>query len=202
MPETQYSTTARLRVETIWDFVKDMDNWAPLLTGYQTHTKESETDSVWTLKGDVGALARTVKFRAHVTEWAGPDRVSFELVGLNEQMEGGGSFRIQAYEDESAVVESGAPRGPLGRLIDAIVRFFFRLRHGKVERGESATAGPGRGMARMTFTLRIDPGGPMAPMISAMMKPAMRVAVEDLSNKIVAHLEDKQTGNAQAAGQR
>ena len=37
-----------------------MDHWAPFLTGYQKHEKQSETESVWTLKGDVGVLARTL----------------------------------------------------------------------------------------------------------------------------------------------
>jgi carbon monoxide dehydrogenase subunit G len=77
--ETEYSTTSRLPVSAIWDFVKEMDNWAPFLTGYQAHEKQSETDSLWTLKGDVGVLARLVKFKVHITEWNGPERVSFDL---------------------------------------------------------------------------------------------------------------------------
>ena len=153
MAEAEYSTTAKLPVQAIWEFVRDMDHWAPLLTGYQTHEKESETDSIWTLKGDVGVLARTVKFRAHVTEWAGPERVTFTLTGLNEQMEGDGAFLMHPYEDESADGAASGParRGLLGRLIDGVVRFLFRLRHGGVERAASADAGPGQGMARMTL---------------------------------------------------
>ena len=44
-------------------------------------------------------------------------------------------------------------------------------------------------MAELSFRLRIVPGGPMAPMVNAMMKPAMLPAAEYLANKIVAHLE-------------
>jgi hypothetical protein len=55
-------------------------------------------------------------------------------------------------------------------------------------------------MARLTFRLRIEPGGPMAPMINAMMQPAMNVAAEDLAQKIVAHLEaDRDRPPARAA---
>ena len=57
MAESEYSTTTELPVETVWAFVSEMDHWAPMLTGYQGHEKQSETDSLWTLKGDVGALA-------------------------------------------------------------------------------------------------------------------------------------------------
>ena len=90
MPEVEYVTTMRLPPERVWEFVRDMNNWAPFLTGYQHHEVKSETDSIWTLKGDVGVLSRTVQLHAHVTEWNGPERVSFTLTGLNEVVEGGG----------------------------------------------------------------------------------------------------------------
>ncbi len=196
MPEVEYSTTAKLPVETIWGFVKDMDNWAHFLTGYQSHEKQSETDSIWVLKGDVGVLSRVLKFQVHVSEWNGPSRVVFQLKGINELMEGGGCFEMEPYEDASSVSESTAERakpgeGLLARVLAAISRFFFRLIHGRVERAASADKGPGHGMSRLTFKLRIDPGGPMAPMVSAMMKPAMQPVGEDLANKIMAHLESR-----------
>jgi carbon monoxide dehydrogenase subunit G len=191
VPEAEYSTTARLPVQTIWDFVREMDNWAAFLTGYQSHRKESEHDSVWVLKGDVGVLSRTLELRVHVTEWAGPSRVSFELQGLNEPMQGRGQFLMEAYEAAGAAPDAAAaaPRGVFARLLEPVVRFFLRLFRGGPERGAGADAGPGAGMAKLTFRLRIDPGGPMAPMVSAMMAPAMRPAAEDLANKIMAHLE-------------
>jgi carbon monoxide dehydrogenase subunit G len=37
MPEVEYTTVVNLPPETVWDFVKDMNNWAPFLTGYQKH---------------------------------------------------------------------------------------------------------------------------------------------------------------------
>jgi len=67
MPEVEYTTKSAIGCEAIWDFVKDIDNWAPFLTGYQRHDILSATDSIWTLKGDVGVLARVVKLKAHVT---------------------------------------------------------------------------------------------------------------------------------------
>ena len=79
MPEVEYATTAKLPVETIWDFVHEMDNWATFVTGYQSHEKQNEKDSTWVLKGDVGVLARTVKFAVHIDEWTPPSRVTFTL---------------------------------------------------------------------------------------------------------------------------
>ena len=192
MPETEYSTTTRLPVGAIWDFVSEMDNWAPFLTGYQGHEKRDETTSIWTLKGDAGALQRIVKFEVCVTEWAGPERVCFELKGLNEQLEGAGEFILAPYETEEPPPTSPAAHsGLFTRLVAGALRWLQRLFQGSAERGTDADAGPGTGMARLTFRLRIDPGGPMAPLVSAMMKPAMLVAAEDLANRIIGHLEGR-----------
>ncbi len=199
MPSAEYTTTAKLPVETIWDFVKEMDNWAEYVTGYQSHEKQSETDSVWVLKGDVGVLARILKFQVHITEWNGPSRVAFQLKGLNEPMEGGGTFEMATYEDEAAAASAppAAKKNPILRLLEAIVRFFLRLvGGGRPERAASADAGPGAGMARLTFSLEINPGGPMAPMVNAMMKPVMLPAAEQLASSIMARLEEQHGAKA------
>ncbi|HEY5242955.1 MAG TPA: SRPBCC family protein [Polyangiaceae bacterium] len=193
MPEVQYTTQVALPREAVWEFVKDMNNWAPYLTGYQTHEVLSETDSIWTLKGDVGVLARIVKLKAHVTEWNGPERVSFTLTGLNEQVDGDGTLEMGA-----TVASDGAPseaplapapvvrRSFVGRILDAVFRFFFRRMHGPAPVRALPTAGPS---SRLKFRLRMDAGGPTGPLVNAMLAPALLPAAEDLANKIAAHLE-------------
>lgn len=190
MPEVEYSTTAKLPIETVWEFVQEMDNWAPFVAGYQSHEKQGEKDSTWVLKGDVGVLARTVKFAVHIDEWNGPSRVTFSLTGVNEPMQGSGTFLLERYEEASVVVAAAPQRkGLLARLFESLARFLYRLRHGSAQRASSADAGPAAGTARLTFRLRIDPGGPMAPMVNALMKPLMQPAAEDLANQILATLE-------------
>lgn len=182
MPEVEYSTIIRLPRAAIWAFVKDMGNWAPMLTGYQSHQILDETDSIWTLKGDVGVLSRTVQLKAHVTEWNGPDKVSFTLKGLNEIVEGGGTLLMTDVAEGA-----NAPAPEKIGLLARIVRFFFRLLHGK---GPARQLSDGSGPAsRLSFRLRMDAGGPMGPMVNAMLGPALLPAAEDLANKIAAHLE-------------
>ena len=192
MASHEHRIETTLPIATIWEFVREMDHWAPFLTGYQKHEKQSETESVWTLKGDVGMLARTLRFRVQVTEWAGPGRVSFALKGLNEPMSGEGSFRMEpanAASSGASAPENAEPARPRGlaALWDRIVRFFFRRVAGPAVVREAPAAGAAT--TRMTFALRVDPGGPMAPMIDALMKPAMAAAAEDLAQRIIAHLE-------------
>jgi carbon monoxide dehydrogenase subunit G len=193
VPEVEYQTTVALPREAVWDFVKDMNNWAPYLTGYQTHEILSDTDSIWTLKGDVGVLARVVKLKAHVTEWNGPERVSFTLTGLNEQVDGDGTLEMGTAEAAAAAAEK--PAAPLvkrsffGRLLDAIFRFFFRRMHGPaVVRALPSQLGNGP-TSKLKFRLRMDAGGPTGPLVNAMLAPALLPAAEDLANKIAAHLE-------------
>jgi carbon monoxide dehydrogenase subunit G len=186
MPEVTCTTTMALSPAEIWEFVKDMNNWAPFLTGYQKHEILDETDSIWTLKGDVGILSRTVRLRAHVTEWRGPSRVAFTLTGLNEEVEGGGCLEMEA-SSASLAPTVAAKAGFWSQVMAALARLLFRRMHGKgPKRQLNGQAGPG---SRLTFTLRMDAGGPTGPLVNAMLAPALMPAAEDLANKIAAHLE-------------
>jgi carbon monoxide dehydrogenase subunit G len=191
MPEVEYTTFVNLPPEKVWDFVKDMNNWAPFLTGYQKHEILNETDSVWTLKGDVGVLARTVELKAHITEWSGPERVSFTLAGVNELVDGGGTLLMGPY---TPPVGGAAPvvkrRSFFQRVLDAVFRFFFRRMNGPAPERQARALPTANGSAsKLQFVLRMDAGGPSGPLVNAMLGPALLPAAEDLANKIAAHLE-------------
>jgi carbon monoxide dehydrogenase subunit G len=198
LPEAEYSTTARLPVPVIWGFVREMDNWARFLRGYQSHVKQSDTDSEWVLKGDVGMVTRTVKFHVHIDEWGEPSRVRFTLKGMNEPMEGGGEFLLAPFEDASAAAAVAA--APKPGVFARFVRWLYRLFAGRSERAASANAGPGAGMSRLSFRLRVKPGGPMGPMVDALMKPLMLPVAEELADRIMAELE-KQASAAERRAQ-
>ena len=138
MPEAEYSTTARLPVPVIWTFVREMNNWAPFLRGYQSHEKHGENDSVWVLKGDVGMVTRTVKFRVHVDEWGEPKLVRFTLKGVNEPMEGGGEFRLEPWEDAGVAAPPPARLGLFARLRALALPHVRRPGRARRERGHRA----------------------------------------------------------------
>ncbi len=190
MAEVEYATRSRLPIETVWDFVREMDNWASFVTGYQSHEKQSEDDSLWTLKGDLGVMARTLTFRVHVTEWSGPQRVRFEMQGINEAMEGSGCFELSEGSDAPPPPPR---RGRLRRIADALARFFYRLVHGRSQRPSPPAADPGAAELWLRFQLRLQPGGPMAPMVDAMIAPLLTPAAENLAERILATLEERQS---------
>lgn len=205
MPEVEYTTTMALPRAHVWEFVKDMNNWAPMLTGYQAHEILDETDSLWTLKGDVGILSRTVKLRAHVTEWVDGEKVTFTLTGLNEKVDGGGVLVMDTICDAdeapaTIAVKPKAKRRWFGRrLLDWFFRRMFKRKFGAGPERIALPQREGGERARLTFTLRMDAGGPTGPLVNAMLAPALEPACQDLANKIAAHLEREHLARAHAA---
>ena len=188
MPEAQYETAIAVSRERVWAFVKDMDNWAPMLTGYQSHEKVSETRSVWSLRGDVGILSRMVVLEADVTEWAGPGRVAFTLHGKNESVDGGGELEMF-----DCVVAPKAEARKRPSLLARLFAWLFSLMHGKRDARPQLAAAVGTAGTKLRFTLRMEAGGPTGPLVNAMLGPAMGPATEDLAEKIAAHLEKRET---------
>ena len=189
MPEVSYQTDMNVPLDQVWDFVKDMNNWAPMLTGYQGHEVSDDRHSVWTLKGDVGILSRTVKLDVNITEWVDAERVCFTLEGLNEAVEGDGTFEMKtqtAIAGAPALVEAPPKKGLVARMLEWFFRVVFKKKFGEVTR---EIGPPKAGGATLIFRLRMDAGGPTAPLVNAMLEPALLPATEDLGNKIAAHLE-------------
>jgi len=152
----------------IWEFVQDFGNWAPLMRGYVEHEVQSDTDSVWTLRGDAGPLSRRVQLAVHITEFQ-PERVAFTLKGLDEAVEGSGAFTMQA----SSQAPLARPRSWWRRLLD------WMTGRKAPELG---------GSARITFDFQIEAQGPMGPMINAMLGPWAGHVAEDLLERIAEEL--------------
>ena len=99
MPSGTYATEIDIPIEKVWNFVSDMNRWAPLVPGYIEHAILSDTQSTWTFKGDLGIVQKTVKLQIDITEWKEPTLVTFDLTGLNENFTGNGYFKAEAISD-------------------------------------------------------------------------------------------------------
>ena len=173
MPEVRAIRTVDRPLSEIWSYVQDFDNWAPMLRGYQKHEVVDETDSIWTLRGDAGALSRTVNLKVHITEY-GQERVAFELEGLDEAVEGSGAFDMRPHGE----APPPRPRTWWQRFTDWL---FGR---------KPQLAAPGA--AQITFDFRIEAQGPMAPMINAMLAPWTQQVADDLLESIASELAAKE----------
>jgi carbon monoxide dehydrogenase subunit G len=99
MAETEYSTEIAAPVERVWSYVEDLNAWAPLMVGFQKLEVVDDRRSIWTLRGDVGILAREVDIQADITLWDPLRRVEFTVTGITERIEGEGVFILESLVD-------------------------------------------------------------------------------------------------------
>jgi carbon monoxide dehydrogenase subunit G len=127
MPSGTHSKELDVSIERIWDFVKDMDKWAPLVPGYVEHEFLNEKQSTWIFKGDIGIMQKTVKLRIDITEWKEPTRVTFDLTGLNENFFGSGYFEVEPLSADHTRMYGNldiTAKGMMGPMINAILKSF------------------------------------------------------------------------------
>ena len=127
MPAGTYETELDVSIADIWDFVSDMDKWAPLVPGYIEHEIISDERSTWTFKGDIGIMQKTVKLQIDITEWREPTLVTFDLTGLNENFAGNGYFEAEAIDDNRTKMTGNldiTAKGMMGPMINAILKNF------------------------------------------------------------------------------
>lgn len=127
MPSGTHSTDLDIPIEKVWEFVSDMNRWAPLVPGYIEHEILSDTQSTWTFKGDLGIMQKTVKLQIDITEWREPSLVTFDLTGLNENFAGNGYFKADAISDSKTEMHGNldiTAKGMMGPMINTILKSF------------------------------------------------------------------------------
>ena len=166
MPEVVARRSVAIPLAETWEFVREFDNWAPMLTGYESHETHSVDESTWALTGDLGPFSKTVHLRIRITEWVEAERVAFTLEGIDEQVQGSGCFDLS---EQQPVGEKPPPRTWWQRLWD---RLWGR------PAPTPELAGPVT--SHVVFTFAIDAGGPMGPMINAMLGPYAETVAQRL----------------------
>lgn len=125
MPGGSFSKEVELPIETVWDFVSDMNKWAPLVPGYIEHKILNERQSTWKFKGDVGKIQKTVNMRIDITEWKKPTTVKFTLTGISEKISGDGYFEaisITEYQTKMTGNLDMTAKGLMGPVINPVLK--------------------------------------------------------------------------------
>jgi carbon monoxide dehydrogenase subunit G len=121
----KHQVTLDLGIQEVWKFVKDMDNWAPLVPGYIDHEKLSERQSKWIFKEDIGLLKRKISLLITIIEWSEPTKVTFKLEGINENLSGEGYFEAEAINPNRTRMTGCLELvafGAMGPVINAILK--------------------------------------------------------------------------------
>jgi carbon monoxide dehydrogenase subunit G len=96
MPSEMQQIELAIPITVIWDFIRDANNWAPLVPGYIQHEQMNDNIITWDFKSDLGIMKKKVSLVIDIKEWNEPNRVSFELRRTNEKYIGEGYFEAQA----------------------------------------------------------------------------------------------------------
>jgi carbon monoxide dehydrogenase subunit G len=195
MPEVIYSKAIPASKARIWHYVHDMDNWAPFIMGYQSHVKKDDRNSTWTVKGELGVLARTVTFDVLITEWIEEERVSFTLTGVTERFDGEGSFRIGLEAQPEGADFAGTRRR--GGVLRRWFRKLFKRRSDEARARQVARTSAG-GDTAFSFALSMQAGGMTGPVVNAMIEPLMAKAADDLAKKLTAEILSNGAGEGVA----
>ncbi|OXM14784.1 CoxG family protein [Paenibacillus herberti] len=101
MPNGSHSVEIAVPLQTVWAFIKDANNWEPLVPGYIEHEILNNQESTWTFKGDLGFTKKVIKLQIVMKEPVEPTRVSFDLTGISDAVEGEGYFEAEALSNHS-----------------------------------------------------------------------------------------------------
>ncbi|HLO12462.1 MAG TPA: SRPBCC family protein [Pseudoneobacillus sp.] len=125
MPSGMHQVEVQLPIVEVWEFVKDMDNWAPLVPGYINHNKISENQSTWEFKSDVGIMKKKVNLMITIKEWNEPTKVTFDLKGINEKFSGNGYFiaeEVGAFKTKMTGFLDINAEGAMGSIVNNILK--------------------------------------------------------------------------------
>lgn len=132
--------------ERLWTYLSNFHNWAEFVVGFQKFVVVDERTSVWTLRGDVGLLAREVELRVTLLDEDPGRRATYSITGITEQIEGTGTFEVAARANaatdptapadqdgsaDAAVPERAARAGWWSRLLRRWALAMLRRQHAK-----------------------------------------------------------------------
>ncbi|CDQ40484.1 MULTISPECIES: CoxG family protein [Virgibacillus] len=127
MPSGIHEVEIDVPIENVWEFVSDMNHWAPLVPGYIEHDILNDRESTWKFKGDLGIIQKTVNLKIIITEWQKPTKVTFDLKGLSENFDGEGYFKAEALAESTTKITGNlsiTAGGLMAKMINPVLKSF------------------------------------------------------------------------------
>lgn len=125
MPSGMHQAVINLPIARIWEFVADIDNWAPLMPGYITHERINERQLTWEFHSDIALVKKKISMLVEIQEWIEPVKVAFTLKGLNEQFTGYGYFTAKPIQEDQTKMTGYLDihaEGIMGKVMNKILK--------------------------------------------------------------------------------
>lgn len=189
MPSAEHTHIVDAPFDEVWAFVREIDNWAPLVTGYQRHEKLSEADSSWLVKGQLGGLTRVAEFQVHIDSWDDTGHVLFSLTGINEPVKGSGSFTAERVTND-ALDRPGTRSSRFTKYRNAIARRILALVFGQRTFEQVRKRQRAKEQSKLVFSLTLNAGGAAGMVMNMLLAPMMMPIAADLANGIARQIEN------------
>lgn len=111
--------------EEVGCFLREIYQWAPLIPSYIEHTLSQDHQFTRTFRANLGVIQKTIALQVDIVEWFEPSKVHFELQGINESLEGSGSFELQDVASGTTNVTGGldiSGKGMMGFVINSMLK--------------------------------------------------------------------------------
>lgn len=128
MPNGTHQVEVDLPIHKVWNFVKDMDNWAPLIPGYIQHQKFTNRQSLWEFYSDIGIIKKKVSLMVNIKEWIEPTKVTFNLKGKSEKHTGEGYYLAQAIDKNKTRITGFleiTASGAMGPMVNEVLKSYI-----------------------------------------------------------------------------
>ncbi|MGX1264230.1 carbon monoxide dehydrogenase subunit G [Rossellomorea marisflavi] len=96
MVKSSCSLLVHAPIEVVWDFISDVEEWAPLVSGYLSHRRFARDHVEWKMKIPYGIMKKTVTAELRVKEWIPPEKIRFTLEDVKGSFGGCGEFTSKA----------------------------------------------------------------------------------------------------------
>ncbi|TFZ02912.1 SRPBCC family protein [Ramlibacter henchirensis] len=145
MISAQREVIVRTPATEVWDFVKEVGNWAAQMPGYVRHEESGSDDSLWTLDIQMGPFSRPVELAVHVARWLPGEGADFTLKATYEPFHGEGSFRLSPALGGTTMrmILSAEVTGSMSKMLTAMaVPVLERIANDFSQNLQSALGGP------------------------------------------------------------
>jgi len=126
MPNSIKEIKVAATPQQVWSFLVDVDQWAPLIPGYIEHEKSNDQQFKWKFRADLGVIQKNIVMQVDITEQAEHSKVAFTLEGLNENLEGNGSFQVEDAIDATSLIGylDITGKGMMGSVMNSMMKTY------------------------------------------------------------------------------
>lgn len=93
MSDYHHEMTVHAPLKTVWEFLRQYENWAQAIPGYMDHEIINEKESTWQFKLNFGFIKKIIHLQVVIIQWKESERLTLKFRGINEKISGTGIIK-------------------------------------------------------------------------------------------------------------